>query len=117
MAAEIDSRLVRGAIKRIRDTSQELKTLVRGMFEQLEANPAVYKPLDYVDPELAGRFPRAVFRKVYLRHQRHDFRVVFVHGRSANDIERVKLLLAFDREDGWRINWEILKESLGDEFP
>ena len=117
MTAEIDSRLVRRAIENIRDASQELKKLVRAMFGQLESNPSFYQPLNFVDPELTARFPRAVFRKVYLRHQRHDFRVVFIHGETKGGQERVKLLLAFDREDGWNINWDVLKDALGDEFP
>lgn len=116
MAAEIDSRLVRDAIQKIRDTSQELKKLIRDMFRQLESDPAFYKPLNYVDPELAARFPHAVFRKVYLRHNRHDFRIVFAHGKRGGR-ERVKLLLAFDREDGWAINWDIFRNALGDDFP
>jgi hypothetical protein len=116
MTAEIDSRLVREALRRIREASQELKKQLRQMFERLEQDPAEFKPLDYVDPELMQQFPNVVFRKAYLRHQSHDFRIVFAHGRRG-DRERVKLLMAFDREDGWDINWDILRSDLGDDFP
>ena len=116
MTAEIDSRLVRDAIRQISDTSQDLKKQLRQMFERLEDNPSEFKPLDYVDSELARQFPKVVFRKADLRHQKHDFRIVFAHGRR-DEREFVKLLLAFDREDGWDINWDILRSDLGDEFP
>jgi hypothetical protein len=112
--ATIDSSLVQGAIKRMISTSPAVKSLVRKMFRQLEADASIYEELDSVDQSITEEFNSVVLRKVYITTHRHNYRVIFAHWTA---IEHVDILMAFPRKDGYEIDWSWVLKIMLDRDP
>lgn len=109
--ASIDSSYVRQELKAIIATSKIIARLVEKTFERLETDPGSFDELEDVQPQIAGRYPKATFRKAYIEHRKHNFRLVFIHWSSDDEHdEHVDVIYAFARKRGYPINWDWVDE-------
>jgi hypothetical protein len=111
--ATIDSSLVRNELRAIRDTSNVLKKQLKDMFKQLQKDPSEFSAMEVVPKDLIR--DDLTFRKVYLEHQSHTFRVVFVHWTFPDDPDRpehVDIILAFPRKNGYKIDWDWVRDRV-----
>lgn len=115
--ATVDSELVRRELKALINLSNAVKNQVRQMFEQLENDPSVFDALDETDPSIPDEFENVILRKVYIRHGRHDYRVIFAHWILPEE-DHVDILLVFPRKkQGYSIDWQWVSDRLRDSGP
>jgi hypothetical protein len=102
-------------IKAICKASQQIKHLVREVLEAVENNPSVYPTLTDAPKDIAGR--EGVFlRKVKIVHQKHDYRMVYLHQRREDAEEQVDFLYVRPREDDYRsLDWDQIRSFILEE--
>ena len=95
--------------------SRQVKNLVKEALQTVEDNPSAYGVLGDVPKDLAGR--EGVFvRKVKIVHQKHDYRMVYLHQRRADGEEQVDFLYVRPREDDYRtLDWDLIRSYLLEE--
>jgi hypothetical protein len=120
MAAEVPMAIVRidfveKQLKAICKASQQVKNLVKQALETVEQDPAAYPALADVPKDLVAQ--EGVFlRKVKIVHQKHDYRMVYLHRRREDGEEQADFLYVRPREDDYRsLDWDRLREFLLEE--
>jgi hypothetical protein len=106
--------LVAKQIEQICKTSQQVKHLIRQALETVEANPSAYEPLAKLPKDLADQ--EGVFlRKIKIVHQKHDYRLVYLH-RLGEGWEEVDVFYIRSREDDYRsLDWDVVRSLIGQE--
>jgi hypothetical protein len=99
-------------LKAICKASQQVKNLVREALTTVEANPAAYPAFAEIPDDLLGR--EGVFiRKVKIVHQKHDYRMVYLHRHREDGEEQVDFLYVRPREDDYRsLDWDQIRTFL-----
>ena len=102
-------------LKAICKVSQQIKHLVREALEKIENEPSAYPTLADVPKDIVGQ--EGVFlRKVKIVHQKHDYRMVYLHRRREGGEEQVDFLYVRPREDDYQsLDWEQVRASLLEE--
>ncbi len=103
--AIVRTTLVEREIRAMRARSSQVRHQTDRAFETAENNPTAFPEVDEVEGVLSGRMD-VTLRKVKIRHQSHDFRLLFLHHRRNDGPDLVDFVYVFDREDGYEINWE-----------
>jgi hypothetical protein len=80
--------------------------LVFNALAALEKDPGQFPLLDDVPRRIRKLFPTAIFRKIYIRHNPHSFRLVVIHWRRGASEDHVDVIYAFPRKDGYAIDWD-----------
>ena len=97
------------------DGAVKLKNLVRQALETVETDPASYPTLTDLPPDLVGR-PNTFIRKVPIRHQKHDYRMVYLHQLLEEGDQQVDFLYVCSREDDYRsLDWDVIRSFLQEE--
>ena len=113
--ASIDSSYVRQELKAIIATSKVIEKLVHNALTRLEANPESFPLLEDVPRPIRRKFPHSIFRKVYIEHDKHSFRLVVIHWRLGGDDDHVDIIYAFPRKDGYAIDWDWVETFADDD--
>ncbi len=102
-------------LRQICKTSQQVKHLIRQALETVEANPSAYESLADMPKDIAGR--EGVFvRKIKIVHQKHDYRMVYLHQVREDGEEQVDILYVRPREDDYRsLDWDTIRAFLLEE--
>jgi hypothetical protein len=108
--ATIDIELVTRPLQAIKSTSRVVAKLLYECLEAIETEPAQFDELDEVRPSTAALFRQATFRKAYIEHGKHSFRLVFVHWTFSPDDEHVDVIYAFPRKRGYPIDWDWIEQ-------
>jgi hypothetical protein len=90
--AKLRLRLVEKEIKAVAKLSQRLKHLLREKLEAVEADAASFPELDCRDlpsqiADKVAQLDGVAIRKVSLIHQRHNYRLLFLHREYGEDRE------------------------------
>jgi len=112
--AIVRTALVEREIRAMRARSSQVRHQTDRAFATAESNPATFPEVDDVEGLLADR-KDIVLRKVKIRHQSHDFRMLFLHHRRSEVPDLVDFVYVFDREDGYEIDWEWIDSMLPEE--
>lgn len=110
--ASVDSSYVRDELRAVARTSNVVKKLLWEALEKLEEAPESFEELQDVPPDLKVKYPEATFRKIYIEHRRHSFRLIFIHWQIEPD-DHVDIIYAFPRKKGYAIDWEWVDEVCG----
>lgn len=104
--------LVQKQIMKIIKSSQRVKHLVRKALEAVENNPASFELLSEVPTDLVADKNVSV-RKVAIKHQKHEFRLLFLHRVREDGEELVDFFYVHPRKDDYRsLDWDVVKEFL-----
>ena len=104
---------VRQALRVIVGVSQRVRALVESTLVKMEANPAQFEPLAVV-PEALRNHPVVCIRKAKIRHQKHDYRMLFLHFKPPEGEEHVTILQAFPRQEDYHIDWDWVDQVIRD---
>lgn len=110
---EIPRDEVRRFLRVIRDTSKAVATQLRDTLQRIEEHPREFEELDTVPDFIACR-PDVKVRKAKIQHQKHDFRLLFIHWSRQDGSEHVSLFDAFPRKKGYAIDWDWCREAVGE---
>ncbi len=92
--------------------SQQVKNLVKQALQTVEENPAAYDALKAVPKDIANR-DDVFLRKIEIVHQKHDYRMVYLHQRQADGQEEVDFVYVRSRDDDYRtLDWEVVRALL-----
>jgi hypothetical protein len=72
--------------------------------------PGSFPLLGHVPRSIKKAFPNAIFRKVYIEHGPHSFRLVVIHWRRNPNDDHVDVIYAFPRKRGYPIDWDEVAE-------
>jgi len=98
-----------------RSPSQRVRHLLKVIFEKIQENPAAYPEIDEVPEDIDSILLElgGVLRKAPLVHQKHDYRLIYLHWKEANRAF-VEFQFIFQRRAGYeRIDWDLLSKRLG----
>jgi hypothetical protein len=109
--ASINVERVKSQLKSIAKVSQAVKHLLRNVLEALEENPSQFEELEEI-PERIRAIPGVTIRKAKLTHPPHDYRLVFLHFRPGDAEERVEVIYAFRRQEGYPLHWDWIEGQL-----
>ncbi|HVC94522.1 MAG TPA: hypothetical protein VND64_12565 [Pirellulales bacterium] len=112
--ASVDTSLVRKELKAIAARSKVVRKLLYEALEGLEEDPSQYSELEMYPAELRQKYPDVVLRKVYIEHNPHNYRLVFIHWTFEDSSEHVDVIYAFPRKRGYPIDWEQVEQFLRD---
>lgn len=114
--ATIDPRLVVKELRKIASVSQGVKKCLRDVLERIEDNPSDFSEVRDT-PGISAFGHLVAIRKAKVINQKHDYRILFAHWRFKDGQEHVDLLMAFPREDDYKIDWEWIEACLQDKDP
>jgi hypothetical protein len=97
----------------IRDTSKAVATQLRDTLQRIQDHPGEFEELDRVPDDIARR-PDVRVRKAKIQHQKHNFRLLFIHQTLSDGTEQVHLIDAFRRLRGYAIDWDWCREVVGE---
>ena len=85
---------------------------MRQSLQAVEENPSAYDALKTVPEDLAGRGD-VFIRKIKVVHQKHDYRMVYLHRRREDGEEQADFLYVRSREDDYRsLDWDQIRSFL-----
>jgi hypothetical protein len=89
--------------------SQRLKHLIKEALRRVSENPAHFPTLDWV-PQSIVALPGVCIRKIQIVHQKHNYRLIYVHVRQEGAEDRALFFQILPRRaNGYdAINWEDL---------
>jgi hypothetical protein len=104
---------VKRFLRAIRDTSKVVATKLRETLERIKEHPEQFDELDKV-PDFIARRSDVRVRKAKIQHQKHNFRLLFIHWTQPDGSEHVYLFDAFPRLKGYEIDWDWCGKLLGE---
>ncbi len=107
----VSRRFVTNELKALIRLSQGIKKLVRDALERLESDPRAEESLEDVPPDLSSR-EDLYFPKVKITNGPHDFRILAVGVKQGSGDDYVELLYVFRRKDGYKLDWDWIRQLL-----
>jgi hypothetical protein len=111
--------LVRKQIEALCESSQRVKHLVKVALAAVDKDPDQFSTLDRDKfpqriAELLAGLEGVVVRKVEIVHQRHNYRLLFLHRKSDEEEERAIFFQVLSRRrNGYdAIDWDMLESML-----
>jgi hypothetical protein len=103
---------VRREIKAICESSQRVKHLVHEALKRVQSDPGAYEEISEVPECIVGR-ENVFIRKVDITHQKHDYRMVYIHQIREDGSQRADFLYARPRRDDYRsLDWPGIAEFI-----
>src|SRR5207245_248402 len=102
---------IKKALDAICDRSEVVKNKIREASQIIQDDPAHYPELDEQDERIANA-PGACTRVVRIRHDRHDYRLVYLH-QKGEERDYVTFYYANDRKDDYEgLDWDLIAKGL-----
>jgi hypothetical protein len=104
-------RRVEKELKAICQATQAVKHHLRRVLEAIEKDPSSFKELEEI-PERIRAIPGVTVRKAEIKHDPHNYRLVFLHFRTEEGKEWSEVIYAFRRRKGYALDWEWIENLL-----